>query len=145
MKSLLQTVQHNLRGTVLSTVALLAFLMLGSGQVSAQTYQTSTQAVATIDATLPGLTSAPTKSGGSQAGTLTNTGASKDLAVSDNSTDLIVTILYLTEVKSELAGGQQDVGAVIENVYSLFSSNTNGRPTTHIDNARIYAKNLLKA
>jgi len=130
----------------LSTVALLAFLMLSHGQAGAQTYQTPTQAIATIDAQVAQLTQVPTKSNGSQSGgTLTNTTDAKSNSVNDNSVDLVVELEYLAQVKGQLTGGQQDVGAAIENVYTTLAGMTNGRPTTRIDTARLTVKNLLKA
>ena len=145
MKSLLQTIQYNLRKGAPGMLALGILLMLAHGQASAQNYKSPAQAMATIGQTLPVLTAAPTKAGGNQGSpVLTNNGAPESTVASTTSSQQIVNIKYLDGVGRQIKGGLTTgtaIEAVHDNLVSLAGSNPNA--STMIETARTYVIGLL--
>lgn len=142
MKSLLQMIQQKVGMTLLS-VAFMAVFMLSSEQASAQTFQAPAQAVATIDATLIGLTNPSSKTSG---GVVVNTTKSTQQvvatpAVNASGIESALRVAFLLEVKNNLKKGLA-TGEAIETVYSALTSNDATRQTA-LNGARQYAINLL--
>jgi hypothetical protein len=142
MKSLLQMIQQKV-GMTLVAVAFLAFFMLSSEQVSAQTFQSSSQASATIAAALPGL-SAPTSKvvGGSVSNTPKSTQQTvANPAVNTAGTEGALRVAFLLEVANNLKTGME-TGAAIDAVYNALTSNDATRQTL-LNSVRLYTIDLL--
>ena len=129
-------------GMTLVAVAFMAFFMLSSEQASAQTFQSPSQATATIDATLPGLSAPTSKAGGSVSNT-TN-GAQLNVAspaVNTAGTEGALRVIFLLEVKNNLKQGL-DTGAAIEAVYNGLTTNDATRQTL-LNSVHLYTIDLL--
>jgi hypothetical protein len=145
MKSLLQTIQQNLKAALLSTVALLAFLLLGHGQASAQTYQDPATAMNTIKTTLTSLTAAPVKvSAGQPASVSASTGEG---VVTPQGAATNARIIFLQQVGQAIKSGL-DTAAAIDSVHGTYASSLGNNPDPNalnlLNDTQSYVSALLQ-
>lgn len=140
MKSLIQMIQQKV-GMTLVAVAFMAFFMLSSEQASAQTFQSPSQAAATIAAALPGLSAPPSKTGGSSNTTNGSQLSVASPAVNTAGTEGALRLAFLLEVAESLKKGIE-TGVAIDEVYNGLTTNDATRQAL-LNNVRLYAINLL--
>jgi hypothetical protein len=140
MKSLLQTIQHNVKAAIVGTVVLFACLLLGHGQASAQTFQDPATAMNTIKNTLTSLSStAPVVTPGL---TVSGSASNVDAVASATSNGLTLKLAYLDEVGKLIKSGQT-TGTAIDAVYGTLQQNLGTRSAALLDDTKAFVVNLL--